>query len=339
MGSMPGTDPAEAIRIVFGELPDLPYLPELPARGPGAEIIGRTAALLVDLPVETTAGGWRLAARPGRDMRRAAGMMSADLDALEAAAEGYGGTIKIQICGPWTLAAMLELSRSIEPALADPSATADLVTSLAEGVASHVAQVRGRVPDATVLVQLDEAALPGVLAGSVPSASGLRRLPAVDASVAADTLRQVLAAAAAPTIVHCCAPDVPFACLARAGAGAVAFDLGVIRRRDEDAIGELAESGIGIFVGAMPTNPAAGDRGAAGGDGQAGSREAAISMAMSVIGLWRRIGLPDGRLAGQAVITPACGLAGFAPDRARAALTRCQAAARLLPELIEEGAP
>ncbi|HEY6276391.1 MAG TPA: methionine synthase, partial [Streptosporangiaceae bacterium] len=34
VGSMPGTDPAEALRIILGELPGLPHLAELPARGP-----------------------------------------------------------------------------------------------------------------------------------------------------------------------------------------------------------------------------------------------------------------------------------------------------------------
>ena len=32
---MPGTDPDEAMRVIAGELPDFPYLPELPDRGPG----------------------------------------------------------------------------------------------------------------------------------------------------------------------------------------------------------------------------------------------------------------------------------------------------------------
>src|SRR6266567_4892927 len=59
VGSMPGVDPAEALRIVLGELPDLPHLPELPARGAGADLTGRTAALLVDMPVEITPTGWR----------------------------------------------------------------------------------------------------------------------------------------------------------------------------------------------------------------------------------------------------------------------------------------
>ena len=60
----PGTNPAEAMHVVAGELPDFPHLPELPDRGPGADLTGRTAALLVDMPVEVTPRGWRLAEHP-----------------------------------------------------------------------------------------------------------------------------------------------------------------------------------------------------------------------------------------------------------------------------------
>ncbi len=326
IGSMPGTDPAEAIKVVLGEVPELPYLPELPGRGPGADIVGRTSALLVDMPVQTTVAGWRLAERPGRDLRRAAGLLSADLDAMEAAAEGLDGAVKIQICGPWTLAAALELSRSLEPALADQGAVADLIGSLTEGVAGHVAQVRGRLPRAAVIVQLDEPALPGVLAGSVPTASGLRRLAPVDESVAADALRRVLSAAQAPTVLHCCAPEVPFSCITRSGAGAVAFDLGLVGPADEDAIGAAAEAGLGMFAGAVDARSPA-----------AGEPEPAMRTARSVIALWQRIGLPLGRLSEQLVVTPACGLASASPAMARAVLRRCREAARLLPEVIEEG--
>jgi hypothetical protein len=52
VGSMPGTDPREAAATIVGELPLLPHLPELPARGVGADMIGRTAGLLVDIAVE-----------------------------------------------------------------------------------------------------------------------------------------------------------------------------------------------------------------------------------------------------------------------------------------------
>ena len=143
---MPGTDPAEAMRIVLGELPDLPHLAELPARGPGADLTGRTAALLVDLPVETTPTGWRFAGRPGRDLSRARSLLSSDLDALEETAGGYQGPLKVQVCGPWTMAATIELARSQDPALADPGAVADLTESLAEGVRAHVARCASASP-------------------------------------------------------------------------------------------------------------------------------------------------------------------------------------------------
>ncbi len=174
---MPGTEPREALAVVFGELPDLPFLPELPERGPGADLTGRTAALLVDLPVETTAQGWKLAGSPGRDQRRAADLMAADLDALQDAGDGYAGPLKISVCGPWTLAATIELSRSQEPALADPGAVTDLIASLAEAVAAHVAQVRGRVPGATVLLQLDERPCPRCWPARCPRPAGWAGCP------------------------------------------------------------------------------------------------------------------------------------------------------------------
>jgi hypothetical protein len=49
---MPGTDPAEAIAVILGELPGLLHLLELPARGPGADPTGWTAAMLVEMPTE-----------------------------------------------------------------------------------------------------------------------------------------------------------------------------------------------------------------------------------------------------------------------------------------------
>lgn len=343
VGSMPGTSPEEAIRVVLGELPNLPYLPELPGRGPGADLVGRTLAMLVDLPSETTARGWRLAERRGRDLSRASGLLERDLDVLEEAAEGYSGAFKIQLAGPWTLAAALELTRSIEPVLADQGAVADLTASLAEGAAHHVRAVRGRLPGADLVVQFDEPSLPRVLAGSVPSASGLRRLAPVDVTAAAEGLRTVLAAAQAPALVHCCAPEVPFECLTSAGASGISFDLSLLRRRDEDALGEVAEAGLGIAIGAVPAvddtrdgSASRRDRAAARPDrGEGAARETAAA----VISLWRRIGLPLGTLTQQVVVTPACGLAGASPDRARAVLAQCQAAAGLIPELIEEGVP
>jgi hypothetical protein len=329
IGSMPGTDPAEAVAVVLGELPDLPYLPELPARGPGADLTGRTAALLIDLPVETTPAGWKLADRPGRDQRRAAGLLAADLDAVQEAADAWTGPFKVQVCGPWTLAATIGLSRSQNPALVDPGAVADLTASLAEGVAAHLAEVRSRIPGATVLLQLDEPALPAVLAGSVPTASGLNRVGAIDASVACDNLRSVLQATTAFGLVHCCAAGVPFGVVKDAGAQGVGFDLGLLGRKDEDGLAEVAEAGLGILVGVEKT----------WAERSATAPGPPKDAAAGVIEIWRRIGLQAATLAEQVVLTPACGLAAASPSAARIALSRCCSAARLMPELIEEGAP
>lgn len=324
---MPGTDPRAATGTIFTELPDFPYLAELPGRGPGADLTGRAAALLVDLPVETAPSGWRFAARPGRDVTRAASLLSRDLDELEEAAQGWTGPLKIQVCGPWTMAATIELARSQDPALADPGAVADLTGSLAEGVAAHVAEVRKRVPGATVVLQLDEPSLPTVLAGAVPTASGLNRITEIDDDAAAARLRAVLSAAGGPGLVHCCAPAVPFPVIKAAGADAAGFDLSLLRRGEEDSLAEAVESGLGLLTGVIPVN---------GLRNQGSGSPAPADAARRIRTLWRRIGQPPAAATASVVITPSCGLAGATPAGARQTLAWCAEAARILPELIEE---
>src|SRR3954454_4734566 len=136
VGSLPGTDPAEAMRLVFGELPDFAHLPELPGRGAGADMIGRSAALLVDLAVDLTPAGWRLVPRSGIDQRRAREFLERDLDALTDVADGWTAPLKVQAAGPWTLASSLERTRG-ERAVLAPGARRDLAQSRGEGVAAH----------------------------------------------------------------------------------------------------------------------------------------------------------------------------------------------------------
>ena len=248
---MPGINPAEAMRVVLGELPDFPHLPELPDRGPGADLTGRTAALLVDIAVEVTPRGWRVAERPGRDLARARSMLSTDLDVLEEALAGFSGPLKVQLCGPWTLAATLELPRTMNVAIADPGAVADLTASLAEGTAAFAADIAKRVPGARLVVQFDEPALPAVAEGLVPTASGLSRLAAVEPHTLQERLELLIASAHAYTIVHCCARSVPFGLIRASGAHGVAFDLGQLRREDEDGVAESAEAGLGLLAGAV----------------------------------------------------------------------------------------
>jgi methionine synthase II (cobalamin-independent) len=312
VGSHPGDDPAEALRTVLGELPGLPYLPELPVRGAGADIVGRSAALLVDLAVGLQPSGWRFTDRPGRDHGRARDFLARDLDTLEELAHACQGAFKVQVAGPWTLAGGIEL-RHGDKALADPGAVRDLTESLAEGVAGHLADVRRRLPGATVVCQVDEPGLPGVLAGTVPTASGFGRLAAVEAETVTDGLRRVLAAAGPDPIVHCCAPEVPFRLLRTAGARAFSFDPSLSRTADDEAIGEAVEAGIGLFLGVVPAT-------------MTGSADDAGTARR----LWRRLGFAPELLTETVVVTPSCGLAGGTPARTRRVLERCREVARVL---------
>ncbi|MFD4575916.1 methionine synthase [Streptomyces sp. NPDC058417] len=319
VGSLPGGDAREAARTAVGATEGFPFLAELPARGPGADMLGRTAGLLVDVYARVEPSGWRVGDRPGRDTRRARSWLGEDLDALEEFTQGHEGPLKVQAVGPWTLAAGLEL-RNGEAALSDPGAVRDLAASLAEGLRQHLAEIRRRVPGATPVLQLDEPSLTAVLRGHVRSASGYRTHRAVDRQLVESTLRDVLAVTGedGPTVVHSCAPDVPFALLRRAGATAVSFDFSLLTERDDDVIGEAVEAGTRLFAGVVPgtDSPLSDPAGSVGG----------------VRTLWRRLGLRPDLLAEAVTLTPACGLAGASPGYARQALTHCVRAARSLAD-------
>jgi methionine synthase II (cobalamin-independent) len=322
IGSLPGDDPRESARLVAGELPDLIHLPELPGRGPGADMLGRTAALLADLYVDLQPAGWRFVGRPGVEHRRAVDLLRRDLDELEEAAQSYRGLLKLQTAGPWTLAAGVELPRG-DRALSDAGAVRDLAESLAEGAGRHAAEVARRVPGATVVVQLDEPSLPAVLAGRVPTASGFGRLSEVPEPDAEERLRTVLGGVGVPAGVHCCAAAPPLDVLRRAGARFVSVDATLLTPRDDDQVGELLESGVHLLLGLVPST----DREL--------PREVSTTAA-PVRELWRRLSYPAERLAQRVTVTPTCGLAGASPAHARAALTRARETGRALAEAPEE---
>ncbi|UOY01451.1 methionine synthase [Blastococcus sp. PRF04-17] len=313
VGSLPGIDPAEAMRLVVGELPDFAHLPELPGRGAGADMIGRTAALLVDLAVDLTPAGWRLVPRSGVDQRRAREFLARDLDALHDVAERWTGPLKVQAAGPWTLAAGLERTRG-DRAVVDPGARRDLAQSLAEGISAHVSAVAARVPGAQVVVQLDEPSVPAVLQGGLPTVSGFGKLPAVEATVVEQELGALIDAVTPPVVVHCCAPRAPLALFRAAGAAALSFDLGLVQ--DLDTVGSAVEAGTHLFPGVIP-----------GTDTTLGTPK---STASRVQAWWRELGFPADGLTPAVTLTPACGLAGATPGYARASMAHVREAAKFL---------
>ena len=309
IGSMPGTDAreyAEAVRLVFGEV-GLPYVPELPGRGATAAMTGRSLAVVTDLGIDLQPAGWRLTDSSGVDHRRARSLLSQDLDAVEDQAQGFDGEVKLQVAGPWTLAATVEKPRG-DKVLSDAGARRDLAQALAEGVRQHVSEVAKRVTggDPTrVVVQLDEPALPAVLAAQVPTASGFGRHRKVDLPEASEALAWVLAAAAetgATPVVHCCAADFPIGLVRGAGARGVSVDLDQLAAGQYDDLAQAIDDGDRIFLGAVPTSP---------------TQRTEKELTERVLRLLDMLGLePTDRL----VITPACGLAGATPDWTREAL-------------------
>lgn len=335
IGSWPGTEVREAIAVVRGELADgtapggvapVPYLPELPARGPGAGIIGRTAHLLVDLPVDLQPQGWRLVDRPGRDAERAAAWWRQDLDELAEAYDGYAGPLKVQVAGPWTMAAALWKPLG-DRVLSDPGATRDLAVSLAEGVGGHLSRVQALVPGAELVLQVDEPWLTAVLLGRIRSDSGYRTLRTPERGEVVPALAGVLDQPAAGVCgVHTCAGDPPVDVLHEAGAGFLAFDLAHLTRQRWEQLAVALEAGAGLWAGlalARPDDEPDPDLPPAAPDPDA--------LLEPLLRPWHELGLPTSALAGVGVL-PACGLAGETPDEALAA-TRL--AVRLAAQLAE----
>jgi methionine synthase II (cobalamin-independent) len=320
IGSWPGTDMAEAIKITFAECPDLPYLPELPARGGYAAMIGRSTALLAGLAVDLQPAGWRLTDGSGRDHRLAIATLRSDLDLLEEHAQGYVGPLKYSVAGPWTLAATMERPHG-DRVLADHGARREVAQSLAEGVAELAVEMRRRLPGTTPLIQLDEPLLPAVLAGSVPTASGFSRHRSVDAPEISAALSQLgerlRAAAETDVLVHCCAADPPVDLLYGAGIRGLLVDLDQLGRTEWDAIGPALETGWEVGLGARPTNRAL----------------TADQLARRVLPALRDLGVDPERI-GQLLLTPACGLASATLTEAIAALRALRSAADIVSEQL-----
>jgi hypothetical protein len=322
IGSWPGDNAVAACRAAFdelGEAPNLPYLPELPARGPGADMVGRAASLLVDLPVDLQPSGWRLVDHPGRDQQRAVSFLRQDLDVLAEVADGYEGRLKLQTTGPWTLAAQLWLPR-LERVVVDPGAVRDLVESLAEGVSRHVEEVRRLVPGASIVLQVDEPSIDAVLTGALPTASGFGRLRSVEESVVVEGLQTVLVAAteagAELTAVHCCASSPPLSALVRTGAGALSLEVGRFGAEQWEVLAEAVENGTRLWAGVVPVSGA-------------GRPDDVVE---GIWSKWRRLGLTPSLAAG-VTVTPGCGLAGSpSPTAAVQALRLARRSAELLVE-------
>lgn len=317
IGSWPGSAPREAAEIVVGELHQLPHLVELPARGVGADLIGRAGGLLVDIAIDTVPRGYRIAARPGAVTRRAISLLGEDVDAFEEAWERAGGpssqrSVKVQAPGPITLAAQLELPNG-HRAITDAGAVRDLTSSLAEGVARHRAELARRLR-ATVVVQFDEPVLTAALAGPLTGVTALSPVHPVDEAVAIALIDECVAAADTEVMLHGCAAELPWDMLRRTTIHAVAVDVGTFGDGDLDGLGEFLDSGRAAVLGLVPASAAP-------------RRPSAEEVAAAAAMITDRIGFPRATLRDRIGISPACGLAGASTGWARIAIELAQRAA------------
>jgi methionine synthase II (cobalamin-independent) len=317
-GSWPGTAARQAAEVVVGELgAAMAHIVELPARGVGADIVGRAGALLIDVAIDTVPRGYRIAARPGAVTRRAVSLLDEDVDALEEAWEtaglrGNGRPVKIQAPGPITLAAGLELANG-HRAITDLGAVHDIAASLAEGVAAHRASVSRRL-DTPVVVQFDEPSLPAAVAGRLTGVTTLSPVAPIDETLATTMLDTCAAAAGAEVSVHSCTAALPWKVLQRSNIAAVSVDVTTLEVADLDAIAEFVESGRGVILGVVSSSTPA-------------RRPSAEEVAAAVVAVTDRLGFGRSALRDRVGVTPACGLAAATPQWARTAIGLARRAA------------
>lgn len=213
IGSMPGTEMAETIRQVADAIPDLLALPELPARGPGGEMIGRTFGLLNQLDsqfsIETTVTGWRTSRGENRAMRRAKSWYQEDMDWLEKLVSANSAQVKLQFAGPLTLAAFVE-PQTGESLIQDAGAVREISTGLSEVIRNQLKELRRRMPNTDFIIQIDEPALELVLHGGIKRRSGRGNLEPFSIDAAAGLMNGLtteISAEAAKVWLHSCATN------------------------------------------------------------------------------------------------------------------------------------
>lgn len=183
LGIVPDRSNSEAARIIAGECGEAPFVPLLPRRGPGADPIGRTGAIISlvgsDFSIETVSTGWRLTRAPGRDISRAQSYLSADLDAMEEQFSTSTSELSFSFIGPITWAAQVEDARG-EKILRDHGALREVSSVIAQASVDLGAQLRRRFPSMKFFFQIDEPLVMPASLGAIATASALKTYVALD---------------------------------------------------------------------------------------------------------------------------------------------------------------
>jgi methionine synthase II (cobalamin-independent) len=298
VGSLPHRDAHDAAALVLRCLPDLPNVPQLPRRH---ALEGMLAQWLHGVDGVSVA--------PDGTLR-----VDGDIDPhptieIDFASDAHGGLVaftdaalaldkaparvKAQVTGPLTLGVTLT-RLGVATTHAFPAA-ARIARDSAIALEQYFA---ARLPDTAVIVFFDEPALVEWRGDSPP----------LDRELASDLLSAALASPGCDTGVHVCGPGDVQVALA-AGPDVVHLDVDAVVLEDAIALARYLDGGGWIAWGAVPTN------------GPIGEHPAPLWKAL--LDVWcelTRRGCDPVRMRQQALVAPACGLAGHGPTQAERAM-------------------
>ncbi|MFJ2621470.1 hypothetical protein [Glutamicibacter sp. NPDC087344] len=288
----PGTDPLEIHRVIRGELgePNLAVFPQLPDRGVGADTLGRSATMVADLGFDLQPHGWRIGVPDGIDARRARSLLRSDENLLAdvlGAEKETSSRLKLSVFGPWSLVAGLHLANG-EKVLSDHGARRDVIEAYAYGVREHLNRISRATGISEFTVQLDEPALPAVLDGLVPTASGYRTLRSIARNEVRSSYADFLAILSdgekpSPLRVAVNLPTADDSWIERvdllhhAGVDAWLIDPAFLGHRQWERIAGLVETGSQIFLQVL----------------QPGGRAPGVVQGVkTILRPWQQLGLP-----------------------------------------------
>jgi hypothetical protein len=298
IGRLPLRDPNAAAALVLRCLPELPAAPQLPARTPLEGVIAQWAGVIPGVAVQND-GSIELRApldvdaslHPQFCPETHAGLLSF-LD-IARRQPMPPRRVKLQVVGPLTLGVALE----------DAGAPADIAFPLAVRVTSAWANaledlVATELPGASLVLFYDE---PGLVRWHGDDGP-------VEREIAIDLLSSALATTSAMSGVHVCgAGDLRIAL--DAGPSIVHFDVDAFDITNAIAMARFLEGDGWVAWGAIPTHRPVGEH--------------AQPLWKTLVELWcelTRRGCDPLRLRRQALVAPACGLAGHGESQAERAL-------------------
>ena len=310
LGELPGASIIAAADIVAGETGDLRQLPILPARG--VDVVGLTTGILPGINVDAGPRSWVLSARPQLRTRRMWDRVEADLDQCEQAWGTRIDAVKIQVAGPWTLSASIELSNG-HRALTDTGALRDLTESLIAGIRDYSADVRARF-DTEVYVQLDEPLLVQVRDGSLPGTSQFDEIPSINDAELGERLAGVIERAEVRYLNQTGYPPL-WKVAQVAGVETCQITLDTVRGSEQyDGMGHALAAGMRVGLGMT----------------RAGDDRDPRHLAVNVAHMWDELGLDRTLLTHAVDVHPRGGLANCTLLDAAAALRTARKVAEML---------